>query len=150
MTPADFSFVTRWTFDHDRDHVWGVLNELVESDDPAAWWRSVSSSRPDEDSLQLVVRSVLGYRLRIRVHDLRITPPATMRFRADGDLVGRGVLTAVATGPGTTGLVVEWDVTVTRPWMRRTSRILRPGFVAAHHVVMWQARRQLGRVVDAG
>ncbi|MFD1858540.1 hypothetical protein EHW97_09340 [Aeromicrobium camelliae] len=92
-----------------------------------------------------MAESGLGYRLRFSIDQLELNRPDTMTFRAAGDLVGRAVLRFVPFGRHRTLLLIEWDVDVTRPWMRRTDPVLRPVFGAAHAMVMSQGERRFRR-----
>ncbi len=139
---AGFEFRTTWDVPCGRRQLWKHLDALVDSDDPMIWWPSVqvTESRPGRVSLR--TRSAFGYHLNFRLTDLVLLEPDEMRFAADGDLAGRGVVTFVDDGPGRTSMLIDWQVSMVRPWMRRTSWLLRPVFTVAHRLVMREGERR--------
>lgn len=145
MGVAPYAFRSRWDLPVERRRLWEVVQEALGAEDPIPWWGRVRVVGRDDGELHLVAESGLGYRLRFTIDQLELNRPDTMTFRATGDLVGRAVLRFVPVGRHRTLLLINWDVEVTRPWMRRTDAVLRPVFTAAHHVVMRQGERRLRR-----
>lgn len=114
----------------------------MESDDPMIWWPSVRVVTAVPGRVALRARSNFGYHLSFCLLDLVLQEPDQMRFAAEGDLVGRGVVTFADVGPDRTAMLIDWQVSAVRPWMRRTSWLLRPIFTVAHHLVMREGERR--------
>jgi hypothetical protein len=140
---ADYVLRSRWRVQRSRQSLWDVLEALLATDDPLPWWPAVEVLGYDGDDLRLRASSHLGYALKFTLSDLRSHPPDRLTFRADGDLSGRGEVAFVDDGPSGSALEIDWRVDTSRPWMRRTSWLLRPVFVLGHHLVMRQGERRL-------
>ncbi len=125
-----------------RRELWPHVESLVASDDPMIWWPSVQVISSIPGRVALRTRSSFGYHLNFCLLDLVLEEPNEMRFAAEGDLVGRGVVTFADVGPDRTAMLIDWQVSAVRPWMRRTSWLLRPIFTVAHHVVMREGERR--------
>lgn len=136
---------SRWDLAADRDTVWDALEELLASDDPMAWWPSVTVVSKVGDDLNVAARSVLGYRLHFRLYGLAWSRPDSMTVESDGDLRGRGDLTFGTVGDQHSTIDIQWNVSVDRAWMRATSLLLRPAFTLGHHLVMAQGQKRLNR-----
>lgn len=143
MSRSAFDLVSRWSLPAARDVVWDAVDELLASDDPLAWWPSLRVDDYDGSVVRVQVRSAFGYRLRFTLTDLQASPPHALTFAATGDLRGRGRATFTDAGPRRCEVLIEWNVDTRRRWMRRTGWLLRPVFVAGHHLVMRQGRRHL-------
>lgn len=140
-----YHFRNRWSVEQEREDLWDALEELLASDDPMPWWRSVRVVDHRGDELDLVASSVLGYRLAFTVHDLQLVRPTSIRLRSRGDLEGHAVLTFTPAGNAATHVDIEWNVAATRRWMQRLDPVLRPAFVLAHGVIMRTGQRRLNR-----
>lgn len=140
-----YEFRSVWDVAEPPDRLWTTLQELLEQDDPMPWWDAVTVTDHRDDAIDLVARSAFGYRLRFTVHDLDLQPPRTMRFSSRGDLEGSALLTFAPAAAERTRLTIDWHVDVTRPWMVRSERVLRPAFEAAHGLVMRSGERRLNR-----
>lgn len=144
-----YHFRTRWRVEQGCEDLWDTLEQLLASDDPMPWWRSVRVVGHHGDELDLVANSVLGYRLAFTVYDLDLVRPTSIRLRSRGDLDGHAFLTFTPEGGATTRVDVEWNVAATRRWMQRLDPVLRPAFVLAHGVIMWTGQRRLNRWLAA-
>lgn len=142
---ADYELVSTWSIACSRDELWDVLDDLLGTDDPMAWWPSVDVLTYDGRSMALRTRSGLGYALHFTLHDLQARKPEVLTFSATGDLRGTGLVTFREAGPDRSAMHIVWRVAADRSWMRWTGWLLRPVFVAAHQLVMRKGERQLGR-----
>lgn len=140
---SDYAFVSRWPVALSRERLWDVVEDLLASDNPLVWWPSVQVSDYDGSAMRVRVRSALGYAVTFTMADLATRRPDSLRFTASGDLQGSGNVSFVPDGPAACVVVIDWRVTTRRRWMRRTAWVLRPAFVAGHHLVMRQGRRHL-------
>lgn len=141
MTAA-YSFTTGWTMPASPERCWAMLDGLIR--ERATWWPRVRIERitadPDAavrvgETLGLVVRSDIGYRLRMRLRVTAISPGESIAADSTGDLRGSGSVRLRRRGGGTR-IVIGWDVVTTRSWMNAAAPVLRPVFAAAHDRVM--------------
>ncbi|MEV7396427.1 hypothetical protein [Aeromicrobium sp. NPDC092404] len=142
---SDYVLVSRWQVERSRDALWDVLEALLATPDPLPWWPSVQVTAYDGDDLDLRAASVFGYAVRFRLGDLVVERPHRLSFTSEGDLRGRGEVTFVELTPKSSAMDIDWRVATDRRWMRWTAWILRPVFVAGHHVVMRQGEKHLNR-----
>jgi hypothetical protein len=142
---SDYVLVSRWPVECSRDELWGVLDDLLATDDPFSWWLSVQVTDFDGSSMRVRTASVFGYALTFTMNDLVLHRPDSLEFAATGDLRGSGQVRIDELGPRACGLLIDWRVTADRPWMRRWAWLLRPVFVAGHRLTMHQGRRHLRR-----
>ena len=126
-----------------RQQVWDVFEALVDGVDPFSWWPDLRVVRRDADEILVEARSVLGYRLRFRLHGLWAEPPGRLGFDSDGDLEGSAQIAIRSDGLRTSLVVIRWEVDTTRRWMRRSRPLLAPLFVIAHDVMMRRGHRSL-------
>ena len=133
--PARYVLTSTWSVDASVGAVWAVFEAFVDAPDPFAWWPDLVVRARDDDVVHVVTRSALGYRLRFRLHSLWTAELQQIGFAADGDLRGSGTAVLAAAERGTT-VRIEWVVAPTRTWMRWTTPLLRPVYVAAHRRVM--------------
>ncbi|MCD9152858.1 hypothetical protein [Aeromicrobium duanguangcaii] len=145
MSARSYEFRSVWDVAEPPDLLWHTLEQFLEQDDPLPWWDAVRVTAHRGEEIDLVARSVFGYRLRFTVYDLELEPTSAMRFRSRGDLEGSAALSFEPGRPGRTDLTIDWHVDATAPWMRRSERVLRPVFVLAHDQVMKSGERRLNR-----
>lgn len=149
MSAAGFRFESVWDVPCSRGQLWRHLERLLESDDPMTWWPSVQVTESIPGRLALRTHSRFGYRLDFCLTDLVLQEPERMTFAAEGDLAGRGQVSFAARGTDAAAMLIDWRVEASRPWMRRTSWILRPVFTLAHRLVMREGQRRFAHWVDA-
>lgn len=140
---SDYALVSDWTVACSRDELWAVLDDLLQSSDPMAWWPAVHVTDYDQSSMGVRVSSGLGYALTFTMRDLDARPPSSLTFSADGDLRGAGSVVFHELGADAARMEIVWKVSTGRPWMRWSSWLLRPVFVAGHRIVMRRGERQL-------
>ncbi|WP_405019666.1 SRPBCC family protein [Kitasatospora sp. NBC_00070] len=110
------------------------------------WWPQVRSVRRLTDhSGELVIRSVLPYRLLLTATE-REQDEAAFTLTADltGDLVGWSRWTVHPEGTGSRA-VFEEEVRPAKQLMRRLAPVARPLFLANHAAMMRAGRRGLRR-----
>lgn len=140
MTSQQFNLTTEWRVKAPLDRVWA---ELTRPEDWPQWWRAVKRVEllhaGDADGLgaerQLTWRTALPYELTFVMRTTRIEPMSVIEGQAIGELDGIGRWTP-RDGGSETLVRYEWQVSVTRPWMRTLAPLLRPAFTWNHHVVM--------------
>lgn len=138
-----------WSLTATADAVWDALESLLATDDPFPWWPSVRVVAGDGSALQLEARSIFGYVVRFRLHDLVRRPSRCLTFASDGDLRGQGSVTIRPVNASSCLAEIQWNVSADRAWMRATSWLLRPIFVAGHHVLMRQGEKNFNRWLAA-
>ncbi len=146
---SEYVLLSRWRVDRSRDALWDVLEALLDTPDPLPWWPSVQVTAYDGDNLDLHAASGLGYAVEFRLANLESRRPDRLRFTSEGDLRGRGEITFVELTSETSAMDIDWRVATDRRWMRWTSWILRPVFVAGHHIVMRQGEKHLNEWLRA-
>ena len=145
---ADYAFRTVW-------RVAGTVDEVrvVLADGPSLprWWPSVYLSvvtlrEGDDDGLggeiALFTKGWLPYSLR---WTLRVTEPITntgYALTATGDLIGSGRWTFEQDGPEVV-ITYDWQVSASKPLLRRLTWLLRPVFAANHRWAMARGQESL-------
>lgn len=140
---SDYVLVSRWRVNCSRESLWDVLEGLLATSDPLPWWPSVQVTAYDGDDLDVRAASGLGYAVTFRLGNLKTHRPGRLTFTAEGDLRGRGEVTFVELTHETSAMDIDWRVATDRRWMRWTAWLLRPVFVAGHHIVMRQGEKHL-------
>ena len=138
--PPRYAFVTEWQIPAPAERVW---NELMAPERWPEWWRGVvrvetlDAGRPDGCGAirRYTWRSRLPYRLTFIMETIRIEPLRLIEGRASGELDGRGCWQLSAAG-ASTHVRYDWEVGVTKSWMKRLDPIARPLFGWNHDVVM--------------
>jgi hypothetical protein len=146
---ADYEFRTVW-------RVAGTLGEVrdVLGDGPSLprWWPAVylavtTLHEGDETGrggeIALFTKGWLPYTLR---WTLRVTEPITNNgyaLTATGDLNGNGRWTFEQDGPEVV-ITYDWQVSASKPLLRRLTWLLRPLFAANHRWAMARGEESLG------
>jgi hypothetical protein len=146
---SDYVLVSRWRVDRSRESLWDVLEGLLATSDPLPWWPSVQVTAYDGDNLDLHAASGLGYSVTFRLGNLKSQRPDRLTFTSEGDLRGSGEVTFLELTPETSEMDIDWRVATDRRWMRWTAWLLRPVFVAGHHIVMRQGEKHLNEWLHA-
>ncbi len=139
---SHYVFHSRWNVPLGREALWNEVERLLSSDDPMEWWGSVETTHYDGRNLRARAASAFGYRLSFELKDLELARPESLTFDSEGDLRGSGVITFVDGGESS-AMDIDWRVDADRRWMRATGWILRPVFVAGHHLIMRQGEKHL-------
>lgn len=137
-----YEFHSRWQVVVGRDSLWDELEALLSSDDPMAWWGPVEVVDYDGRNLSLIATSRFGYRLAFQLTNLQLRRPNTLTFDSEGDLRGTGAVSFVDEGRAS-AMDIVWNVATDRRWMRWSGWLLRPVFVAGHHLIMRQGEKHL-------
>lgn len=146
---ASYSFVSRWSVPAPPERTWTELERsLTSSGEGAPWWPGVRLVDAPErlavgEALTLVVRSPVGYRLRVRLVIDHVAQGRALEAAGDGDLRGRGRIEITPDGASASALIFHWHVETRRRWMNATSWALRPVFERAHAHVMRAGERGL-------
>lgn len=140
MSLNDYRFRNLWLVRATAGRVFDALVDLARYPD---WWPDIRSvTRVDEDTAEVVCRSVLPYVLTFRLHRA-VEDPDRGRMRVDmtGDLEGyvQGVVAAHGTADAL--LAISQRVVVTRPLLRALAPVARPLFRANHALMMWRGQR---------
>jgi hypothetical protein len=146
--PWSYRFVTVWRVPGTVAEVRAVLSDGASL---PRWWPSVYLDvvpRADGDpdgvgrTVEVFTKGWLPYTLR---WTLRITEPMTdtgFALAASGDLAGTGRWTFRPDGPEVV-ITYDWQVTATKPLVKRLSRLLRPAFEANHRWAMSRGEESL-------
>lgn len=140
---SSYEFRSRWHVRRDRESLWDELELLLDTNHPIPWWPSVQVVSYDGDDLELHAASHLGYGLTFRLSQLEARRPDSLTFRSEGDLRGTGEVTFLELDTDSSAMDIDWRVELGTSWMRRMSWLLRPAFVAGHHLVMRQGEKHL-------
>jgi len=140
---SEYEFQSRWNIAFSRESLWGAVEFLLASDDPMAWWPSVRVVNYDGSSVEVRASSRFGYALSFCLSDLQTFRPDRLTLRSDGDLRGNAEVRFVDLGDSASAMDIDWHVATDRRWMRWSVWILRPVFVAGHHMVMRQGETHL-------
>jgi uncharacterized protein YndB with AHSA1/START domain len=140
MVPKHFYLVTEWQLDAPVERVWSLLKNV---ETWPSWWRAVRCVEKlqdgDADGVGAVHRmtwkTALPYQLTFDMRTERVEPMTEMEGRASGELDGVGLWTLRPHGENT-HVRYDWNVEVTKPWMKALAPILRPVFAWNHNVVM--------------
>lgn len=124
-----YRFVSGWQVPLAPEEVWRrVRAALVAGAAPG--WRAVrvTTTRLEPGStMHMLVRSPLGFRLRMRILLTDVTAPSRIAARSRGDLDGVGTLEITPT-PGGSAMTWIWQVEPTRRGMRVAGVVLHPLF----------------------
>ncbi len=136
-----YRFRSVWTLPGPVSGVFGVVT------DPGSyplWWPDIHGvGRVDDDTAEVICRSVLPYALTFRMHRGEQDEAAgRMLIGLSGDLEGysRGTLKR---GVHSVRLVIEQDVVVNKWLLRALAPVARPAFRANHAMMMWRGQRGL-------
>jgi hypothetical protein len=137
---ASFDLVTEWRFDVEPARVWPIL---IDVESWPSWWRAVRQVEllavGDDRGIgaiwRLTWRTALPYQLTFDMETTRIVPMSTIEGVASGELTGRGLWTLRADGTGS-HIRYDWQVAVTKSWMRALAPVLRRIFAWNHTAVM--------------
>jgi len=150
---ADYSFLTTWLIDAERERAWDVLEDVMRWPE---WWRGVVRVEEldpgGEDGVHtrhaIEWRSQVPYSVRFEFVTDHVERPTLMDGRAEGDLVGTGRW-RLFEQDGVTAVLYEWVVSTRRPWMNAVAPVARPVFAANHDVVMRWGGEGLARRLGA-
>ena len=140
MAAKQFNLMTEWHLDAPVERVWPLLTSIEEW---PLWWRAVSQvellKAGDANGLgsihRITWKTALPYQLTFDTRMTRIEPMSIIEGQASGELDGRGLWTLRPDGERT-HVRYDWNVEVTKPWMKILAPILRPVFAWNHNVVM--------------
>jgi len=150
-----YTLTSVWSLDAPVARCWDVLADPGMS--WPRWWPGVSAVdvAPTADGLAgstatLRFRTRVGYALRLTLVVEDACVHRWVRVRADGDLVGTGLVRLEAPTPASTEIVVRWEVATTRAWMNAAAPLLGRAFAASHASVMRAGERGLAAYLAAG
>lgn len=138
-----YRFRSVWTL---RVPVADVFQVVTDPGTYPLWWPDIYGvSRVDDDTAEVICRSVLPYALTFRMHRGEEDFEAgRMAIGLTGDLEGvsRGTL---ATRPHGVQLEITQDVVMNKRLLRMLAPIADPAFRANHAMMMWRGQRGLRR-----
>jgi hypothetical protein len=136
----DYRFRNLWSV---RAPIPRVFDALVDLASYPNWWPDIRAvNRLDDDTAEVVCRSVLPYALTFRLHRA-VEDSRQRRMRVDmtGDLEGyvQGVVAEHETEGAV--LAISQQVVVTKPLLRALAPVARPLFRANHALMMRRGLR---------
>ena len=140
MAPQQFNLRTEWHVKAPIERVWA---ELSHPDDWPQWWQAVRRveilSDGDAEGVgaerRMTWGTALPYVLTFNMRSARMEPMSVIEGRASGELDGIGRWTLTPEGQGT-HVRYDWQIELTKPWMRIFAPLLGPVFAWNHNVVM--------------
>lgn len=136
-----YSFRSTWRLDAQPAAVYATLARLDRYPD---WWSQVRYARPvDDETVELMIRSLLPVEIRMTAHSSRRDPAAgVLEARISGHLTGHSRWTITPTAGGTRAVFEEVVDASTHPWLRRLA-FARPVFQANHAAMMLRGQAGL-------
>nr|WP_225953769.1 SRPBCC family protein [Kibdelosporangium phytohabitans] len=141
-TPVNrYRFRSLWTV---RAAAGDVFDVVTDPGTYPLWWPDIHGvGRIDDDTAEVVCRSVLPYALTFRMHRAeQDLDRGRMMIGMTGDLEGFCRSTVVP-GRRTVTLEITQDVIVNKPLLRALAPVARPVFRANHAAMMWRGQRGL-------
>jgi hypothetical protein len=143
-----YRFRSVWTL---RVPVHEVFDVVTDPGSYPLWWPDIHGvSRVDDDTAEVICRSVLPYALTFRMHrGEQDIEAGRMVIGLTGDLEGfsRGTLLS---RPHGVRLEITQDVVVNKFLLRALAPVARPVFRANHAAMMWRGQRGLNRFLGLG
>jgi uncharacterized protein YndB with AHSA1/START domain len=138
-----FPFDRSFDLTADPQTVW---RSLERTDDYPHWWSWLESFHADglrPGTVPAVIRSPLGYRLRVDIRVLEVVAPRLLATEVAGDLAGSAQLELAANGTGARARL-QWNLELCQPLLRRIGAA-RPLMVWAHDRIVERALRDFQR-----
>ncbi|MFL6123966.1 SRPBCC family protein [Actinophytocola sp.] len=140
MSLNDYRFRSLWSVSATAARVFDALVDLTRY---PQWWPDIRSvTRVDENTAEVVCRSVLPYALTFRLHRAEEDPDSgRMRVDVTGDL--EGYVQGVVSEHEAAGVVlaISQRVVVTKPLLRFLAPVARPLFRVNHALMMRRGQR---------
>jgi Polyketide cyclase / dehydrase and lipid transport len=154
MAMHRFDLTTEWHLDDPIETVW---QELAAIENWPLWWRAVkrveSLQSGDANGVgalhRMTWKTALPYQLTFDMRMTRVEPMSVLEGRASGELDGAGLWTLRSDGEGT-NVRYDWNIELTRPWMRASAPLLRPVFTWNHNIVMAWGHEDIRARLAAG
>ncbi|MGH3948088.1 MAG: SRPBCC family protein [Pseudonocardiaceae bacterium] len=136
-----YHFRNVWSVDMPAADVFTALADL---DSYPAWWPYVRSvHQVDDDTADVLCRSVLPYSLELRLRRAIEDQPARhLRVDMSGDLEGFCAAQVERNGGGCFVRIAQ-EVVLRKKTLRRIEPVLRPLLRANHAAMMWRGERGL-------
>ena len=138
-----FPFDRSFELPVDPPGVWAILEHTA---DYPRWWSWLESFRADglnPGTAAAVIRSPLGYRLRVDIEVVEVVPTRLLATRVTGDLNGPARLELAPDGEGARARL-QWDLELRQPLLRRIA-LARPLMVWAHDRIVERALHDFQR-----
>ncbi|MBP2324615.1 uncharacterized protein YndB with AHSA1/START domain [Kibdelosporangium banguiense] len=147
MSANRYRFRSLWRLSVPVDDVFQVVT------DPGSyplWWPDIHGvGRIDDDTAEVVCKSVLPYALVFRLHRAEQDQRAgRLLVGMTGDLEGFCRSIVVQRAASVT-LEITQDVVVNKRLLRRLAPVARPVFRANHAAMMWRGQRGLRRFLSS-
>lgn len=140
MSLNDYRFRSLWSV---RAASARVFDALVDLNSYPTWWPDIRAvEQIDDDTAEVICRSVLPYALTFRLHRaVEDSRHGRMRVDMTGDLEGyvQGEVAEHETEGAV--LAISQQVVVTKPLLRTLAPVARPLFRANHALMMWRGQR---------
>jgi Polyketide cyclase / dehydrase and lipid transport len=135
-----FRFDRSFDLDIEASTVWRVLERTY---DYTKWWSWLESFDADglrSGQAQAVIRSPLGYRLRVEIDVREVVPERCLITEVRGDLEGPARLELEPSGAGSTARL-WWELTLRQRFLRRLLPAGRPLMEWGHDQIVARALR---------
>jgi hypothetical protein len=152
MAADKFDLTTHWDIDAPIEVVWSAISK---PESWPNWWRAVQDVQTLETGdangigayRRMTWRTALPYSLSFNMRTVRVIKYECIEGESDGQLQGRGRWHFSRNG-AQTHLRYDWEVAVTKQWMKLLAPVLRPAFAWNHSVVMEWGRQDLIRLLN--
>ena len=142
-----FPFDRSFDLTADPTSIWRILER---TDNYPEWWSWLETFRADglkPGTVHAVIRSPLGYRLRVDITVAEVVAPRLLSTEVTGDLAGPARLELAPNGAGSRARLT-WDLELRQPLLRRVA-VARPMMVWAHDRIVERALRDFQRYAFA-
>ncbi len=146
--PDNYHFVTHWRVKAHVDEVFDIIGQPLEY---PRWWPSVyldcrelaaGGIHGNGRRVLFETKGLLPYTLHWEARTAETEFPNRIVIDAAGDFNGRGEWTFAQHGDYT-NIAFDWNITVSKPLIRRLTPVLRPLFEANHRWAMEQGESGL-------
>jgi Polyketide cyclase / dehydrase and lipid transport len=143
---ASYRFLDRWVVPHPIERVYAVIGEPLRYPE---WWPDVFlEARGDGgppapgNTVAVVARGFLPYRLRFSLETAEVDPPTRITSSLHGDFEGTGEWRLSHNGNATIA-ELDWRPIVNKPGVKHLTPALRPLFRANHNWTMNRGQQRI-------
>jgi Polyketide cyclase / dehydrase and lipid transport len=150
---AKYAFTSIWKIKASREEVYNILEDVGTL---TKWWPSVYLDvnileKGDENGIgkkvKLHTKGWLPYTLKWDFEVINVKFPTGFSLKAIGDFIGSGEWKFTTLDHLTTEVRYDWNIEVTKPFLKFFTPVLRPVFAANHRWAMAKGEESLRQEV---